>query len=164
MQWDYPRLRGEYLFGSIHTADERGSPPLARGILSTADDTWTREGITPACAGNTYHGERKALQPRITPAYAGNTRCSMTAPPRSRDHPRLRGEYCDNGFKKHFLLGSPPLTRGILNQKVRIVQSSGITPAYAGNTDALLRQACARRDHPRLRGEYRSFSHLLSDR
>ena len=127
-------MRGEYLTGIFQLHRLVGSSPLARGILIPASMEKQFCGITPACAGNTYHGERKALQPRITPAYAGNTRCSMTAPPRSRDHPRLRGEYRLCHGRRWIYLGSPPLTRGIpMHYSVKRAPG-GITPAYAGKT------------------------------
>ena len=51
--WDHPRLRGEYSFDSAACSLVWGSPPLARGIHSTAFKRTYQGGITPACAGNT---------------------------------------------------------------------------------------------------------------
>ena len=50
---DHPRLRGEYTPKSSARSDTQGSPPLARGILPNASNGIGKNGITPACAGNT---------------------------------------------------------------------------------------------------------------
>ena len=50
--------------------------------------------------------------------------------------------------------GSPPLTRGIPSSLVSRCPLSGITPAYAGNTQFLKSSSEYSWDHPRLRGEY----------
>ena len=70
---DHPRLRGEYfaVYGRVEKIV--GSPPLARGIRSLIKFIPSLMRITPACAGNT-----SAL---------------ITLSCRSKDHPRLRGEY-----------------------------------------------------------------------
>ena len=69
----------------------------------------------------------------ITPARAGKTQPSPPGTPRSRDHPRSRGENVDTLLPGH--------------------RAPGITPARAGKT----RQPTGRRgcpgDHPRSRGE-----------
>ena len=71
--WDHPRLRGEYCCAKSLTSTISGSPPLARGILTNRLSAESREGITPACAGNTFFF-------LFCLSFAG-------------DHPRLRGEY-----------------------------------------------------------------------
>ena len=53
-----------------------------------------------------------------------------------------------------FILGSPPLARGIQNKISSFLMSIGITPACAGNTYAFIPLYGVCRDHPRLRGEY----------
>ena len=52
--WDHPRLRGEYQKMQIQTFRYTGSPPLARGIRLWIRRKEGGQGITPACAGNTY--------------------------------------------------------------------------------------------------------------
>ena len=55
----------------------------------------------------------------------------------------------------------PPLARGIgVNNQPDIV-AHGITPAYAGNTGHRSRFQASRRNYPRLRGEYPSFTVLI---
>ena len=75
---DHPRLRGEYGGAGNANKHDRGSPPLARGILQR-----------PLCC---------LFLQRITPACAGNTNPFPTNILRDRDHPRLRGEYMRYGL------------------------------------------------------------------
>ena len=122
---------------------EKGSPPLARGILFLGMAFKGEIGITPACAGNTLIRERSCFA--------------------NRDHPRLRGEYQGHRDRRRNFQGSPPLARGILRRNPSSMPVSGITPACAGNTRFDLPGFCPERDHPRLRGEYSvSFKKMLS--
>ena len=75
---DHPRLRGEYSQSEMWAAAQRGSPPLARGVLSALFHSVQGQGITPACAGST-------------------TTISFF-PAAAWDHPRLRGEYTKNSL------------------------------------------------------------------
>ena len=52
--WDHPRLRGEYISSGVETDYGTGSPPLARGIQIQLLPNYFHQGITPACAGNTW--------------------------------------------------------------------------------------------------------------
>ena len=111
---DHPRLRGEY-FGAFPAAiANAGSPPLARGIPFPDRFSELLQGITPACAGNTFSD---SARPRVT-----------------RDHPRLRGEYTYALYSIFAYWGSPPLARGIRFRHYTSSDSFGITPACAGNT------------------------------
>ena len=135
-------MRGEYCV-LFHFSDwGRGSPPLARGIrcLRLCDKRTNR--ITPACAGNTRENVR-----RITS---------------SGDHPRLRGEYQLRRKLQEVALGSPPLARGIHLDFLDFVRAVRITPACAGNTRNERKNRVLHGDHPRLRGEYRQQSLMLS--
>ena len=131
---DHPRLRGEYVSTRPCQTVDRGSPPLARGILLSTAAFYDYYRITPACAGNTYLFNYSAIIPE--------------------DHPRLRGEYADKFFKDLSTLGSPPLARGIRSNTKQNGDTSGITPACAGNTFLMILYPNTSRDHPRLRGEY----------
>ena len=91
---DHPRLRGEYANTNVSMMGETGSPPLARGIPKTGDAVDLKQGITPACAGNTV--------------------CVVSVSSEQKDHPRLRGEYIVFLNVSALDLGSPPLARGIL--------------------------------------------------
>ena len=89
---DHPRLRGENVLLSAHLCQLSGSPPLARGKLTTLPKPFGSRRITPACAGKT------GLCPEDLHS--------------ERDHPRLRGE---NSVRQHHASiteGSPPLARG----------------------------------------------------
>ena len=111
---DHPRLRGEYYQLLWFRQPVPGSPPLTRGIQS---------------ALIAY-----SVPLRITPAYAGNTESPPTSFQVCWDHPRLRGEYASIPRYENPCLGSPPLTRGILQHDRSSDRYRGITPAYAGNT------------------------------
>ena len=98
-----------------------GSPPLARGIQYGVQYEEPVIRITPACAGNTT--EKPLMYWSLW------------------DHPRLCGEYSAILSRSPWIVGSPPLTRGIL-------------------FDTFL-TCCLSRDHPRLRGEYLAISIIL---
>ena len=135
-------MRGEYIPVLAPPPPAKGSPPLARGI-PPIDPHRTKDGrITPACAGNTVFFFISAIG--------------------EEDHPRLRGEYSRKCPTNHILRGSPPLARGI-PIKAKITRSSSrITPACAGNTSGFSGFCSSCKDHPRLRGEYRQQSLMLS--
>ena len=127
-------MRGEYGDMSCNPQVVMGSPPLARGILNCHLQIFLINGITPACAGNTWQGDK--------------------VQPTTKDHPRLRGEYIKRGKIFSDGLGSPPLARGIRQEDKETVDDIGITPACAGNTNEQQQKRSWRWDHPRLRGEY----------
>ena len=135
---DHPRSRGEYADDPGTTADLAGSSPLSRGIHPRRWPPRGQQGIIPALAGNTP------------------SRGSSTTP--SGDHPRSRGEYQLLGRMSRILIGSSPLSRGILSDKEVDLSLVRIIPALAGNTPR--RYAARRRawDHPRSRGEYPSMT------
>ena len=110
----HPRSRGEYYDDGVCDICNGGSSPLTRGIPSAINDWEIANGFIPAHAGNTS-GQKSAL-------------CSMKV------HPRSRGEYMGRNKAAYYLLGSPPLTRGILASAAISVTPVGFTPAHAGNT------------------------------
>ena len=79
------------------------------------------------------------VQDRIIPALAGNTSAWRMPLPDDRDHPRSRGEYSSTKSGSLSSQGSSPLSRGIRNLKVNILECSRIIPALAGNTFFWLR-------------------------
>ena len=72
----------------------------------------------------------------------------------SMDHPRSRGEYPSGSCDGVPLVGSSPLSRGILIVVYVHDNSLGIIPALAGNTRYWSYSGFAKADHPRSRGEY----------
>ena len=111
---DHPRSRGEYLLPLPGLKANPGSSPLSRGI--------------PAQAGGLVRDSG------IIPALAGNTRCIDGGCFRGSDHPRSRGEYWSTGRAASNVLGSSPLSRGILGSVTVELAGEGIIPALAGNT------------------------------
>ena len=71
----------------------------------------------------------------------------------TEDHPRLRGEKKGVKAKCEEWAGSSPLARGKVFAASTAIFAWGIIPACAGKSLRLLRDFCAFRDHPRLRGE-----------
>ena len=69
-------------------------------------------------------------------------------------HPRSRGEYLNHHVLSSSILGSPPLTRGILSGGGIYRTPFRFTPAHAGNTDKKLKSVSIYWVHPRSRGEY----------
>jgi len=110
-----------------------GSPPHARGRLSTVCGPQTRSGITPACAGT-------------APPWSAS-------PSRRRDHPRMRGDGIRRVDQQPASPGSPPHARGRRRGPQRHLLIPGITPACAGTAPPGPRPWCGRWDHPRMRGD-----------
>ena len=172
---DHPRSRGEYLAFLGEDSLPRGSSPLSRGIQMRVVERAERDRIIPALAGNTgpnhilfvpetgssplSRGIHLLPQPRfrrrrIIPALAGNTRTIAMAFVAARDHPRSRGEYCCSPSLPGTVMGSSPLSRGILRGAPGSRARIRIIPALAGNTSSTPPTRCSRTDHPRSRGEY----------
>ena len=68
----------------------------------------------------------------------------------------MRGEYQDYDDCTHYVLGSPPLARGVLSECENTLMRARITPACAGSTAFKDFVYIVAEDHPRLRGEYTS--------
>ena len=127
-------MRGEYRGLTLESKGKKGSPPHARGIPTKEEPEKVATGITPACAGNTKGNQQLKSQ--------------------ERDHPRMRGEYCDPTGIICKCWGSPPHARGIPCAFVQFDFKAGITPACAGNTKFQINIFHHSWDHPRMRGEY----------
>ena len=114
----------------------RGSSPLARGLLLPL--------------------RRRARRIRIIPARAGFTTDEALALGEIEDHPRSRGVYGDDRGETGEGAGSSPLARG-LRVAVEIVPAlRGIIPARAGFTQHRPGTVRGGGDHPRSRGVYRA--------
>ena len=152
-----------------------GSSPRVRGTHNNRSGTPDREGIIPACAGNTslcrasihftsgssprVRGtlqikQRYSVLRGIIPACAGNTSITMLTCEPVWDHPRVCGEH--PSLRPYFasFAGSSPRVRGTHHVCSRGRKLPGIIPACAGNTDCPMRRLFGRWDHPRVCGEH----------
>ena len=132
---DHPRSRGVYHSGTTASAPAQGSSPLARGLRRRPEGGGRRIGIIPARAGFTRRVSRQLHQ--------------------DGDHPRSRGVYSASITPNSSADGSSPLARGLPPPSVPRARMTGIIPARAGFTWALLGVPPPGRDHPRSRGVYR---------
>ena len=92
----------------------------------------------------------------ITPAHAGNTALFARSEFFPGDHPRSCGEH--DKYERSLIRpwGSPPLMRGTQLLRCNCIQSSGITPAHAGNTFRISPVSMWPWDHPRSCGEHKA--------
>ncbi len=111
----HPRMGGEHREARPCGVHVVGSPPHGRG--------------TPAARRPRRRGRG------LTPAWAGNTATTWTALPARRAHPRMGGEHHRLRLRRPVRLGSPPHGRGTLARPRPRRMGSGLTPAWAGNTE-----------------------------
>ena len=137
---DHPRVCGEKALLSFHRVSGVGSPPRMRGKVSFPASNVVRIGITPAYAGKS---ESIDVQAEI-----------------ERDHPRVCGEKKSHRASQESASGSPPRMRGKASELPVYGTTEGITPAYAGKSEAKEFACKDGRDHPRVCGEK---GHLVSD-
>ena len=130
---DHPRVRGEKYSQESFRVNHGGSPPRARGKVSSFIAAADGRRITPACAGKSALMEIKS---------------SLT-----QDHPRVRGEKSPTHAPRRRDLGSPPRARGKVHTEKVPRLPVGITPACAGKSCLYDASFCIRKDHPRVRGE-----------
>ena len=139
---DHPRSRGVYTISIPLLPHERGSSPLARGLLHDLADPHQVLGIIPARAGFT--------RPLSRPA------------PASTDHPRSRGVYKLKELSPILGPGSSPLARGLLALRHLVFRGLRIIPARAGFTPDRSGPPDGLRDHPRSRGVYANCVHAAA--
>ncbi len=130
---DHPRVCGEQSRSAYTWSSAIGSPPRVRGTDPLLWLNGFRNGITPACAGN-------------SPVFL------YTRYPH-RDHPRVCGEQVVEGVRQLGKLGSPPRVRGTVFLFPNSGLSKRITPACAGNSNGGTENAAVFKDHPRVCGE-----------
>ena len=131
---DHPRSRGVYALLAHRRRLNKGSSPLARGLLISSSL------FVPAV--------------RIIPARAGFTQDPLPSPDHRRDHPRSRGVYSPAPRGRSSRLGSSPLARGLHVPEVGDSGEDRIIPARAGFTPTWGVRGRGPRDHPRSRGVY----------
>ena len=134
---DHPRVCGEHFGTARGGGTHRGSSPRMRG---------TR--ICSQC-GENCRG--------IIPAYAGNTNLLPMRRELPWDHPRVCGEHVTPWRDSEAILGSSPRMRGTRTRQILEANTTGIIPAYAGNTLWTELTCAPRRDHPRVCGEHVLF-------
>ena len=163
---DHPRSRGVYSSQVTPPSMERGSSPLARGLLADRVAGVSAGGIIPARAGFTWPPPRLPRRswdhPRSRGVYrspliafravrgssplARGLRMMIHAPDiGSVDHLRSRGVYPSHGRMTRTFPGSSPLARGLPPRSATSTPRPGIIPARAGFT--------ARRSSTTHRGE-----------
>ena len=130
---DHPRTRGEKCTTIRRRVFRRGSPPHARGKAETMMDNTAGSRITPARAGKSIAPVANAMG--------------------QRDHPRTRGEKCEECTNGSLCKGSPPHARGKGAMRKTAANFERITPARAGKRTPELTEGRTYRDHPRTRGE-----------
>ena len=91
--------------------------------------------------------------PRITPAYAGKRHVCNAPCKGMGDHPRVCGEKFTTLHGENDFWGSPPRMRGKACGLFQLVESPGITPAYAGKREGPKNAQSKVGDHPRVCGE-----------
>ena len=129
----HPRSRGENRRTSGSSACRSGSSPLMRGKRSAELFEVAVQGLIPTHAGKTWSATERSP--------------SRTA------HPRSRGENLVLRLHENHGRGSSPLTRGELACDTQGVDVVGLIPTHAGKTAPSQCKTCARRAHPRSRGE-----------
>ena len=129
----HPRSRGE-------NADQHAERPPA----------WGSSPLTRGKPGAALH---RRVQRGLIPAHAGKTVSSSPAATCSGAHPRSRGENMAACMSSMVAPGSSPLTRGKHEEGRRGGPETGLIPAHAGKTRAVLIFSVAKGAHPRSRGE-----------
>ena len=172
---DHPRTRGVYIEEGRYKNLWKGSSPHTRGLLKMHGSKRSDNRIIPAHAGFTDGGRGVGCprpdHPRTRGVYSRSIRSwasrrgssphtrGLRRPgpgrrPRSRDHPRTRGVYTSSSSTWAAALGSSPHTRGLHEECPGNPDATGIIPAHAGFTDAVVNWLTNPKDHPRTRGVY----------
>ena len=112
------------------------------------------EGSSPRMRGTQSTSSKSDHCRGIIPAYAGNTFPVKLIEWPKRDHPRVCGEHFIAHFAPSVDQGSSPRMRGTHEETFFNGDSTGIIPAYAGNTLRRRVDAGMRWDHPRVCGEH----------
>ena len=131
---DHPRVCGEHTVPIALAVTSVGSSPRVRGTLRNEQGNVPRQGIIPACAGNTI----AVLSIGVV----------------LRDHPRVCGEHHAPGEHAGGAEGSSPRVRGTPQDAPPRSGRMGIIPACAGNTESNRTTSCSSQDHPRVCGEH----------
>ena len=134
IQWNYLRVRGEYMQGSFATIGQEELPPRARRIHSRASLMVLAIGTTSACAENTLMGFGYGCV--------------------HRNYLRVRGEYYIAVYTPTKLAELPPRARRIRAAIRGMYFWIGTTSACAENTAQGPADPPPYRNYLRVRGEY----------
>ena len=178
--WDHPRIRGEHDDSDQYSIDGLGSSPHTRGARYRISRSDPARRIIPAYAGSTRvetgGGRRMSDHPRIRGEHAvdvaladlkgGSSPHTRGAPPASwpwtsgrRIIPAYAGSTCRRHPPPPDACGSSPHTRGARRPVDAQPGPPRIIPAYAGSTYCYPAMKPQAADHPRIRGEHRSWRH-----
>ena len=113
---DHPRVGGEKHCPHGINMTFGGSPPRGRGKDTPIGETGAMSGITPA--------------------WAGKSCANQFAHSFLQDHPRVGGEKYGKDGKRFYEEGSPPRGRGKDQKQQKWNEQRGITPAWAGKSNA----------------------------
>ena len=111
------------------------------------------QGSPPRVRGKGPEFVAVVLLAGITPAYAGKSAVKSLLCHRVGDHPRVCGEKFRLTSVTTPQRGSPPRMRGKELSVSAHCHICGITPAYAGKSEAVNGPGIAGKDHPRVCGE-----------
>ena len=111
---DHPRVCGKNKYGAKRSIRCTGSPPRVREKLDILGYRSFERGITPACAGKTFHDTNEV--------------------PLIQDHPRVCGKNGVPAIRRTVFTGSPPRVREKLLHLKNFSIDYRITPACAGKT------------------------------
>ena len=117
------------------TSGKMRAHPRSRGENGSLDESaHVLTGSSPLTRGKPTVTARAPARTRLIPAHAGKTTAASSGWPRSRAHPRSRGENYFCRPMSHENEGSSPLTRGKRRRISRNSRVLGLIPAHAGKT------------------------------
>ena len=113
----------------------REAHPRSRGENHVQRDVDFHDlGSSPLTRGKHQIGEVRLAHQRLIPAHAGKTPRRCPGGPRTRAHPRSRGENASQRAAEDGPRGSSPLTRGKRKRGRARHRADGLIPAHAGKT------------------------------
>ena len=128
--------------------------PRARG--ENASPMWPeviRMGTSPRTWGKRERNKMFLPDTGNIPAHAGKTTSEFTVVKSEEEHPRARGENCENSKTPRPGRGTSPRTRGKPPHSALTLRYSRNIPAHAGKTLCSKTSGSKKAEHPRARGE-----------
>ncbi len=159
----HPRVRGDSVIIQRRGQRKSGSPPRARGQLPMSRAGRTCLTVHPRVRGDSpvdHRGDVRGV--RFTPACAGTAIRHTERDSRVSVHPRVRGDSPSAWATSRRSRGSPPRARGQPRLGPLLLRFERFTPACAGTASCTVARRRARPVHPRVRGDSRSPSALMT--